>query len=421
MNILILGDDIVAWTMAAALASTGCSVNMASSSLPHGHHEALESELFLMLTQQQAAGRLRLGHSKNTESTVDLLIDAREHQTIDAIFQAVKDTRFPSVVALVHAVPIGTTDALQDAINKVNQSSAVVYWPNFIQAGRALPSFTRVEQLLLGSERQDAIDLIKRLMLPFNRSQDRFQEVTAKEAELAKIAINGMLATRISFMNELAHIAEAKGIDIEAVRQCMGRDSRIGFQYLYPGCGFAGNALTESLQQLHAELKAVNAHDAGLLNSVLHINEQQKDLLFQKFWRFYNADVKGKCVAIWGAAYKPNTTSVAGSPALHLIDTLISHGVDVRVYDPLALANLHAHFGDHDHLNYCQSAYEACQSADTLMVITEWKEFWNVDLDKVKRLMRSAVLLDGRNLYDPSLLASKGWYYSGVGRVVSKQ
>ena len=422
MNLVVLGDDLVAWTMAAALASTGCQVSISALTLPDEQHRDLEPELSLLLSQQYNAGRLKLGYqlSKALGKTLDLLIDAREFESFEHLYQAYIDIGLPSVIALVQPVPIGTTDQLQQHLDNLSQQeTAVIFWPNFIQAGRALTSFTRVEQLLLGSTRQAAIHLIKRLMLPFNRSQDRFYVVKPQEAELAKIAINGMLATRISYMNELASLAEAKGIDIEAVRQCMGRDSRIGFQYLYPGCGFAGTALTDSLHQLHNELGAVNTQEAGLLSGVLRINEQQKDVLFQKFWRFYQADIKGKCVALWGAAYKPNTANVAGSPALHIIEVLLAHQVIVKVYDPLALQSLKKHFGSRSNIIYANTAFEAVESADALMLVTEWKEFWNVDLSRVKALMNTALLLDGRNLYDAHLLAEEGWSYSGIGRGLS--
>ena len=418
MNIYILGDDLVAWTLAGALSSTGCNIFMQASQLPQGHHEATESELFLLLYQQHKAGRILLNAALNSGYTkpIDLLIDSREHQSLESIINAVKQANFPAVVALVHTVAIGTTDALQQHLVQQQSHTAVVYWPNFIQAGRALSSFTRVEQVLLGSDHSNAKALIKHLMLPFNRSHDRFYEVTAREAELAKIAINGMLATRISYMNELSKLAEATGIDIESIRKCMGRDSRIGFQYLYPGCGFAGNALTDSLHQLNQELEKVNEHDQGLLSGVLRINDQQKDQLFQKFWRFYKANIRQKSVAIWGVAYKPNTASVAGSPALHLIQTLLEQGVKVRVYDPMAMSGLKQYFGEADGLFYAENAFDAVEQADALMLITEWKEFWNIDLARAKSLMKTSLMLDGRNIYDPKLLVSQGWIYSGIGR-----
>lgn len=422
MKLAVLGEDLVAWTLAAALASTGCKVSMTACDLPDPSSEEQEPDLHTLLQQQLAAGRLTLacGLEALGREGMDLLVDAREYQTTDLIFGTIEQLGFPPVVALVQAVSLGTTDALQQRLRQeTDATTAVVYWPNFVQAGRALDSFTRVEQLIVGSDDDDAIDLVKQLMLPFNRSHDRFSVVTAAEAELTKIAINGMLATRISFMNELAALAGQKGIDIEAVRQCMGADSRIGYQYLYPGCGFAGEAFLHTLQQLNRELESVHADDAGLLASVQRINEQQQDLLFQKLWRFYKADLVGKRVAIWGAAYKPNTASITGSPALHLIRVLLDNGVQVQVYDPRALPSLRDAFADEANLQLSDSPLAAAEQADALMLLTEWKEFWNVDLLGVKATMRTPLLLDGRNIYDPDMLAENGWIYSGVGRGVN--
>lgn len=419
MKILILGDDLVAWTLAAALGSTGCSVRMAACELPDAASEEVEPDLSRLLAQQLETGRLRLqcGLPLNAATPVDLLIDARDFTSQTEIRDAVQQAGFPGLVALVQPVPLGTTDELQQALNAATaQPPQVVFWPNFIQAGRALESFTRVEQLLLGSRDAWATRQIKRLMLPFNRSQERFRVMTPREAELTKVAINGMLATRVSFMNELAQLAERQGIDIEAVRQGMGADSRIGFQYLYPGCGFGGEAFLQTLEQLNTELSANHSADQGLLTSVQAINDQQKDLLFQKLWRFYKANLSGKRVAIWGCSFKPNTASISGSPALHLIEALLAHNVEVVAYDPRALPNIEKHFQDRAGLTVAASPEAAAEGTDAILVVTEWKEFWNLDLTAIKPCMKHPLLLDGRNIYEPETLKEQGWVYSGVGR-----
>ena len=419
MKILILGEDLVAWTLAAALGSTGCRVQMTVCELPDAASEEVEPDLFRLLTRQLETGRLELGAGLPVESGsgLDLLIDARDFSSQKDLLLAVQQAGFPQLVALVQPVPLGTTDGLQQALNQLRtQPPQVVFWPNFIQAGRALESFTRVEQLLLGSHNEQATRQIKHLMLPFNRSQERFRVMTPREAELTKVAINGMLATRISFMNELAQLAECQGIDIEAVRQGMGADSRIGFQYLYPGCGFGGEAFLQTLEQLNSELAISKAAQPGLLTSVQAINEQQKDLLFQKLWRFYKADLKGKRVAIWGCSFKPNTASISGSPSLHLIQALLAHGVEVVVYDPRALPKLEKYFKNRAGLLAAKSPEKAAEGADAIMLVTEWKEFWNLDLDAIKNTMKYPLLLDGRNIYDPDTLKDQGWTYTAVGR-----
>ncbi|SFB83915.1 UDPglucose 6-dehydrogenase [Marinospirillum celere] len=418
MKLLIIGEDLVAWTLGAVLASTGCSVKMTAGALPDATSEEVEPDLSRLLTQQLESGRLQLGFNPVAESAVlDLLIDARDFVSTDSILDAVRLADFPPLIALVQPVPLGTTDQLQEALNKATpKPQQVVFWPNFIQAGRALESFTRVEQLLLGSASAQATNQIKRLMLPFNRSQERFRVMTPREAELTKLAINGMLATRISFMNELAQLAERQEIDIEAVRQGMGADSRIGFQYLYPGCGFGGEAFLQTLDQLNSELAASQSSAQHLLSSVQATNEQQKDLLFQKLWRFYKANLAGKRVAVWGCSFKPNAASISGSPAIHLIEALLAHNVDVVAYDPRALPAVKKHFAGRAGLSVADSPEAAAQGADAILLVTEWKEFWNLDLASIKEQMNLPLLLDGRNIYDPEELAAQGWVYSGVGR-----
>ncbi|WP_162299650.1 nucleotide sugar dehydrogenase [Marinospirillum perlucidum] len=422
MKTLILGEDLVAWTLAAALSSTGCRVYMQAGRLPDMASEAVEPDVLVLLEQQLEAGRLSLQAFfwQAAEEGVELLLDARDFVGLDTLLRDIKASGLPALVALVQPAPLGTTEALQEELHALPEASTeVVFWPNFIQAGRALESFTRIEQLLLGSNSEDATLKIKRLMLPFNRSQDRFKVVTPREAELTKLAINGMLATRVSFMNELAQLAASHGVDIEAVRQAMGADTRIGYQYLYPGCGFGGEAFLQTLEQLNRELNStrpVTDRTASLLGEVQAINDQQKDLLFQKLWRYYRAEVQGRRVALWGCAFKPNTASVSGSPALHLIRVLLEHQVQVVVYDPRAAVNLAGYFDHPEGLEIAESPEEAAQGSDAVLVVTEWKEFWNLDLPALRDQMKEPLLLDGRNIYDPDEMAAAGWIYSGVGR-----
>jgi UDPglucose 6-dehydrogenase len=424
MKVQILGDDLTAWTLAGALALTGCEVALAAPALPGADSAIAEPDLLSLLAQQQAAGRLRLGdaHAEGAQ----LLLVASQHDGAEELQAAVQDfveqarrqgaTARP-LIALVQPVAIGTTDRLQAWLEAQGLGQVrVVYWPAFIQAGRALDSVTRPERILLGCEDARAIRTLRHLLAPFNRRRDALLVMTPKEAELTKLAINGMLATRISYMNELAALAADKGIDIERVRQGMGTDARIGFQYLYPGCGFGGAAFLQTLEQLNREL---GADQPGLLGSVFAINEQQKDLLFQKFWRHFKADIRGRRVAIWGCAFKPHTSAIDGSPALTLIEALLAHEVEVRVYDPMALPTLRRQLGVRRGLRYADSAEAALEQADALLMVTEWKEFWNRDMARLRTRMRTPLLLDGRNIFDPALMAEQGWLYSGIGRGVA--
>ncbi|GAA0789248.1 nucleotide sugar dehydrogenase [Marinobacterium sediminicola] len=423
MRVHVLGDNLEAWTLAGALAQTGCRVSLKQTGLPRADSDMGEPDLQQLLEQQQAAGRLQLGRE---HEAADLLLVAERHASQESLQASVQaflgaldaQDQTGMLVALVQPVAIGTTEQLQQWLDDHGAGHVrVLYWPAFIQSGRALESVTRPERILLGCDDEAAIRVIRRLLTPFNRRRDTLLVMSPKEAELSKLAINGMLATRISYMNELAQLAADKGIDIERVRQGMGTDSRIGFQYLYPGCGFGGESFLETLAQLNRELD--NKEEPGLLSRVFAINEQQKDLLFQKFWRYFKADIQGRTVALWGCAFKPNTSGVEGSPALTLLRALLAHDVKVRVYDPMALPTLRRTLGDQPGVSYMDSAEQAATGADALMLVTEWKEFWNLDMEAVLARMNTPLLLDGRNLFEPERMAELGWHYSGVGRGVA--
>ncbi len=423
MNVRVLGDNLEAWTLAGALAFTGCTVSMEQSALPEADSDIAEPDLLQLLAQQHLAGRLQL---EVGDETADLLLVTRRLPSMDELQTAIqgfvaKVKQQPEsrpLIALVQSAALGTTDALQAWLNEQGASHVrVLFWPAFIQSGRALESVTRPERILLGTRDEQVVNTMRRVLSPFNRSRDTLLVMPPLEAELSKLAINGMLATRVSYMNELSRLASEKGIDIEQVRQGMGTDSRIGFQYLYPGCGFGGEAFLGTLEQLNRELDGVN--EQGLLSSVFAINEQQKDLLFQKFWRYFKAEISGRKVALWGCSFKPSTSGVEGSPALVLIEALLAHNVEVHVYDPMALPALKRRLGNRSGLVCVDSAEAAANGTDALMLVTEWKEFWNRDMKRVKSVMKTPLLLDGRNVFDPVLMAEYGWLYSGIGRGVS--
>ncbi|MBA4501506.1 nucleotide sugar dehydrogenase [Marinobacterium marinum] len=425
MRVMIEGQDLVAWTLSAALASTGCRVSVSADRLPRDNQEVNEPDLLRLLDSQHQSGRLQTGYP---DTRASLLVIGRDMGGFESccrylepyLSAALDDDGYLKVIALVQPLPLGTTDRLQQWLQDSGRGQVkVVYWPAFIQAGRALESLMRPERILLGSCDEGAIQFMRQLLNPFNRSRDTLMVMPPKEAELSKLAINGMLATRVSFMNELAQLAADKGIDIEQVRQGIGSDTRIGFQYLYPGCGFGGQAFLKTLAQLSGELEQRDTEGVSLLRSVCSINEQQKDLLFQKLWRFYRADLAGKRVAIWGCAFKPNTASVEGSPALTLVEALLAHDVELAVYDPRALPALRRHLGERAGVVYADSPEQAAEGADALMLVTEWKEFWNLDMQALQQRMRRPLLLDGRNIYDPAAMELQGWTYSAVGRGVN--
>lgn len=430
MKIMVVGDDHAAWTMASVLASTGCHCVICKPEI--APVDINEPGLNRLSSDQIRQGRLQLQPQQEPISDVELVIYAEPQADYDQVLNyAIEFARLIQsqetcdsdgdsrnrlrVVALIHPLEIGSTDRLQqDLLERGYDFIRVVFWPSFIQSGRAIDSFSYPDRVLLGSNDHQATEMIRQIMAPYNRRRDNFMLMAPKEAELTKVAINGMLATRISFMNELAEYASLQDIDIEPVRQGIGSDSRIGFQYLYPGCGFGGQAFLDTLRQLTQELET--QHQSSLMHSVWQRNEQQKDLLFQKFWRYFQADIQGKTVAIWGGAFKPNTASIAGSPAIDLIKTLLAHNVQVRLYDPVANPALIEFFAGNEGIIDCSSAYQAVEESDALMLVTEWKEFWNLDLLQVAAKMSTALLLDGRNIYDPEFASKAGFIYSGIGR-----
>lgn len=426
MKLLVIGDDHAAWTMASVLASSGCYCLICRDVITPA--DINEPGLNRLSSDQIRQGRLQLVEGKNSAVDADLMVYAEPHASYEELLacslsyaeKAQKDSEpitlpLKRVIALIQPFEIGTTDRLQEDLKAQGYDFvSVVFWPSFIQSGRAIESFSHADRVLLGSSDEYATGVIRQIMSPYNRSRDTFMVMRPKEAELTKVAINGMLATRVSFMNELADYASMNEIDIEPVRQGIGSDSRIGFQYLYPGCGFGGQAFLDTLHQLTKELEA-HQH-SSLLKSVWQRNEQQKDMLFQKFWRFYQADIQGKSVAVWGGAFKPNTASISGSPAISLIESLLAHRVTVRLYDPAANRAMLEYFSGDSGIIACQSAYQAVENCDALMLVTEWKEFWNLDLAQVAGKMRQPLLLDGRNIYDPEYARVSGIIYSGVGR-----
>ncbi|MGB0496027.1 MAG: nucleotide sugar dehydrogenase, partial [Kangiellaceae bacterium] len=287
--------------------------------------------------------------------------------------------------------------------------------PLLIREGRAIVDFSRPENIILGCDNDKQISGLRALFYPFNRAKDVVKVVSTRDAEFSSFAGNAMLATRLSFMNEMADLADRTGVDIEVVRECIGSDPRIGNDYLYPSCGFAGSALAGNLAKVAGALKT-RTGDLGLLNVVAEINERQKDVLFRKIWKYFKTELSDKSIAIWGASFKPGSPSIASAPAVKLIESLIAQGANVKVYDPLANENIRSHFGKIDSVVLVDKRDEALNGCDALAICTEWKEFWSPDFDLIKSELNFPVIFDGRNLYQPNLLKTLGLKYFGIGR-----
>ncbi|MEO6352422.1 MAG: UDP-glucose/GDP-mannose dehydrogenase family protein [Oxalobacteraceae bacterium] len=318
-------------------------------------------------------------------------------------------------------VPVGTADkvkaAMQDelATRNVDLSFSVVSNPEFLKEGAAVEDFMRPDRVVIGAEDERAIALMRELYAPFIRNHDRVIVMDVRSAELTKYAANAMLATRISFMNELANLADKLGADIEQIRIGIGSDPRIGFHFLYPGCGYGGSCFPKDVQAL---IRTADENDSGLkvLQAVEEANEAQKHLLLHKIRTRFGSDLRGKNFALWGLAFKPNTDDMRAASSRVVIQGLWQMGATVTAYDPVAMQESKRIFGDDPRLVYADSPMAALQNADALTIVTEWKEFRVPDFNAIKAALKTPAIFDGRNLYNPSQVRSHGIEYFAIGR-----
>jgi UDPglucose 6-dehydrogenase len=325
------------------------------------------------------------------------------------------------VVVDKSTVPVGTGAKVKAVIaDELGRRGAdipfsVVSNPEFLKEGAAVEDFMRPDRIIVGAEDEQAILLMRALYAPFQRNHERLIVTDVKSAELSKYAANAMLATRISFMNELANLAEALGADIEMVRQGIGSDPRIGYHFLYPGCGYGGSCFPKDVKALIR-----TAHDDAnitlkVLTAVEEANDDQKHLLTRKIATRFGA-LKGRRFALWGLAFKPNTDDMREAPSRALIDDLLAAGATVTAYDPVAMREARRIFGSEPRLNYADTPMAALEKADALIIVTEWKEFRSPDFEAIKRTLKAPVIFDGRNLYDPKWVREQGIEYFAIGR-----
>ena len=328
----------------------------------------------------------------------------------------------PAVVVDKSTVPVGTADKVRAAIGAAlaardaDVAYDVVSNPEFLKEGAAVEDCMRPDRIVIGADSASAIERLKKLYAPFNRNHERIVVMDVRSAELTKYAANAMLATKISFMNEIANIAEKVGADVEMVRQGIGSDPRIGWHFIYPGAGYGGSCFPKDVQAL-ARTAQQHGYRAELLDAVESVNHRQKAHLFELIERHYGTgDLRGKTFAVWGLAFKPNTDDMREASSRRLLQLLWDAGANVRAFDPEAAHEAGRIFGQRDDLVLCEHAPEALQGADALVVITEWKQFRSPDFAKLKAVLKDAVVFDGRNLYDPAEVEAAGVAYYGIGR-----
>jgi UDPglucose 6-dehydrogenase len=319
-------------------------------------------------------------------------------------------------------VPVGTADRVRAAVadelakRGSEQPFSVVSNPEFLKEGAAVDDFMRPDRIVIGADDERAVELMRALYAPFQRNHERLIVMDVRSAELTKYAANAMLATRISFMNELANLAEKLGADIEMVRQGIGSDPRIGYHFLYPGCGYGGSCFPKDVQALQRTARLDGGMELKVLNAVEEANDHQKRVLSAKVKAKFGNDLSGRKFAVWGLAFKPNTDDMREAPSRYLLADLFAAGATVSAYDPVAMHETQRIFGDDHRLTYADSPTAALDGADALIIVTEWKEFRSPDFATIKQHLKTPTIFDGRNLYEPKLVRSFGIDYHAIGR-----
>ena len=436
MNVTVIGTGYVGLVSGACLADAGNSVFCLDlneekiAQLNAGKIPIFEPGLEPIVRRNEEAGRLRF--STDVAASVahgELQIIAvgtppsedgsADMQHVLAAARAIgRHMKSYKVIATKSTVPVGTADRIREVIKgETGVDFAVVSNPEFLKEGAAVEDFMRPDRIVIGSEDARAVALLRQLYAPFQRNRERVMVMGVRSAELTKYAANAMLATRISFMNEVANLAEALGADIEEVRRGIGSDPRIGYHFLYAGVGYGGSCFPKDVRALQR-----SAADAGrslrVLGAVDEVNEAQKHVLAGKILKRFSNAIKGKCIAVWGLAFKANTDDMREAPSRVLIDDLTAAGATVRAYDPAAAAEAEKIFGKNPGVEICASALEALEGADALAIVTEWQEFRSPDFAALRSKLRTPAIFDGRNLYDPMVLKAQGFEYYPVGRKV---
>lgn len=426
MRLCVHGDSLYAWLTAAKLAETGNHVVIRSES-GLAQHMLVQKEpgLRALLDVQSEAGRLQF-----QEWRAPITERVRVHLLamdcpVDVMAQVIKEiiaTASSDIFLIVlDSMPVGTLDhfhalAEQEMANRAQAFKVyVVGMPMFVREGTALADFSRPSVLLVSSDHDHASRLVLDLMRPFVRQATKVMVVPHTTGELIKLGINAMLATRISFINEMASLAEKLGIDIELVRKGLSADPRIGGAYLSPGCGFGGPSFSEQLLS-YSKTVQEELDTSGLIDAVLAINDSQREILFRKLWRFFRGQLANKRIAIWGAAFKPSTASLENSVVQPLLQALWAQNCITVVYDPMAGDALRNLYHDQSLLEIAPSAVAAVDQADAMVLVTAWDEFWNPDFEMLKQNLKQPAIFDGRNIYDPEYMKQQGFRYFGIGR-----
>ena len=440
MKITVIGTGYVGLVSGTCLADVGNDVLCLDldaakiRTLNEGGIPIYEPGLEAMVRKNEAAGRLRfttdieaavahgvlqffaVGTPPDEDGSADLQYVVAAARNVGRHMTGYK------VVVDKSTVPVGTADKVSAAIAEelaargAKIDFSVVSNPEFLKEGAAVDDFMKPDRIVVGAEDARAIELMRELYAPFQRNHERLIVMDVKSAELTKYAANAMLATRISFMNELANLAEKLGADIELVRRGIGSDPRIGFHFLYPGVGYGGSCFPKDVQAL-IRTSEETGQQLRVLKAVEDANEAQKGVLAQKITARLGQDLGGKTFALWGLAFKPNTDDMREAPSLVLIADLLARGASIRAYDPVATHEAQRILGKNPRISYASTPMAALDGADALAIVTEWKEFRSPDFDAIKAKLKTPVIFDGRNLYDPAAPRKAGLEYFAIGRL----
>lgn len=437
MNITVVGTGYVGLVTGTCFAETGNTVTCVDidkakvEKMQNGIVPIYEPGLELLFERNSRQGRLKF--------TTDLEEGIREAQIIflalptppggdgaadlSYVLGVAKDlskiiTDY-KVIIDKSTVPVGTAEIVHKALAEGLDESLfdVVSNPEFLREGVAVDDFMKPDRVVIGTSSERAKKVMEQLYKPFLRQGNPIYFMDERSAEMTKYTANAYLATRITFMNEIANLCEILGADVDMVRMGVGSDSRIGKRFLFPGVGFGGSCFPKDVQALF-KTATENGYDFKILNAVLNVNDRQRLLVAEKIIKYFGGDLKGKTIALWGLAFKPNTDDIREAPALYTIEKLLAAGAKIKTYDPEAMHNVRELFGDK--IQFAEDQYDALEGSDALAILTEWSVFRTPSFTAMDKLMHNKVIFDGRNLYDLEMMKERGYYYDSVGRAVVK-
>ena len=419
MNICVFGTTLQAGVIAGLFAEYGHQVywcpQIATENQTSVHYQ--DENLNQLIQKQIKNHSLQLVSLKAINLESDVFVFSFNPSEFDQAIALAEELKGRPIIHPKLMIN-GSTFGLEGT-EKLKQILVTDHWaylPDTIQEGNAIQSFMDLKQILVGVDKEETQKEIQELLRPFFQLKQQYLFMPFLDAEFTKLSISGMLATRISYMNDMAQVAEKLNIDIQNVKQGLAADSRIGATYLSPGVGFGGENFSHDILTLTGTV-AGSGIKSQLLDQVWNINEQQKEILFRKFWNYYQGQLTGKVVAIWGASFKENTSSIDNSPIHTMLAALWAQGVIVKLHDPQALERISTLYGERSDLILCNNQYQAAEQAHALCILTAWKQYWSPDYSQLLQKMAHPLILDGRNILDPDFVKAQGFAYQGVGRV----